>query len=62
MTESSPAADQQEQRYPLSFTQQWFLPMDRGDDGGAFGPQFMTVAAMRVTGSGRHSKRYRPSV
>ena len=25
MTESSPAADQQKHRYPLSFTQEWFL-------------------------------------
>jgi hypothetical protein len=50
MTGSTPAADQHGQRYPLSFTQEWFLPMDRGDDGGAFGPRFMTVSAMRVTG------------
>ena len=50
MAESSPAADQQGQRYPLSFTQEWFLTLDQGDDGGTFGPRFMTVCAVRVTG------------
>ena len=50
MTESSPAADQQGQRYPLSFTQEWFLTLDQGDDGGTFGSRFMTVSAVRVTG------------
>src|ERR1022692_236375 len=33
MTESSPAADQQGQRYPLSFTQEWFLTLDQGRHG-----------------------------
>ena len=50
MTESSPAADQESKRYPLSFTQEWFLTLDQGDDGGTFGPRFMTVSAVRVTG------------
>ena len=50
MAESSPAADQQGQRYPLSFTQEWFLTLDQGDDGGTFGPRFMTVSTVRVTG------------
>jgi hypothetical protein len=50
MTESSPAADQQGQRYPLSFTQEWFLTLDQGDDGGTFGSRFMTFCALRVTG------------
>src|ERR1700722_18146274 len=50
MIESSPATDQLEQRYPLSFTQEWFLTLDQGDDGGTFGPRFMTVGAVRVTG------------
>ena len=50
MTESSPAADQQGQRYPLSFTQEWFITLDQGDDGGTFGPRFMTVCAVRITG------------
>jgi hypothetical protein len=43
-------ADQQEKRYPLSFTQEWFLTLDQGDDGGTFGPRFMTVSALRITG------------
>jgi hypothetical protein len=64
MTESSPAADQQGQRYPLSFTQEWFLhqgpaargarpdrvPMDQGDDGGAFGSRFVQSRSVRITG------------
>jgi hypothetical protein len=50
MTESSFAADQEAQRYPLSFTQEWFITLDQGDDGGTFGPRFMLVRAMRVTG------------
>jgi hypothetical protein len=49
-TKSSPATDQQGQRYPLSFTQEWFLTLDQGDDGGTFGPRFMIVSALRVTG------------
>src|SRR5579863_708150 len=48
-TKSSPA-DQQGQRYPLSFTQEWFLTLDQGDVGGTFGPKFILVAALRVTG------------
>jgi hypothetical protein len=50
MTESSLALDQEPTRYPLSFTQEWFLTLDQGDDGGTFGPRFMTVNAARVTG------------
>ncbi len=50
MTESSLALDQESTRYPLSFTQEWFLTMDKGDDGGTFGPRFMIVSALRVTG------------
>src|SRR6202046_2304019 len=50
MTESSLALDQKSTRYPLSFTQEWFITLDQGDDGGAFGPRFMTVSAGRVTG------------
>ncbi|HLJ98963.1 MAG TPA: condensation domain-containing protein [Streptosporangiaceae bacterium] len=49
MTEFSFAVDQAA-RYPLSFTQEWFITLDQGDDGGTFGPRFMTVAALRVTG------------
>src|SRR5579871_4026230 len=48
MTESP--LDRESTRYPLSFTQEWFLTLDQGDDGGTFGPRFMTVAAVRVTG------------
>jgi hypothetical protein len=50
LTESSPAAGRQGQRYPLSFTQEWFLTLDQGDDGGTFGPRFLTVSALRVSG------------
>ncbi len=51
MTESSLALDQQSKRYPLSFTQEWFVTLDQGDDGGTFGPRFLMVRALRVTGS-----------
>jgi condensation enzyme len=49
VTESSPA-DQQEQRYPLSFTQEWFIGLDRGDDGGTFGSRFTMVRPVQITG------------
>ena len=53
MTESSLALDQEvDSRYPLSFTQEWFITLDQGDEGGTFGPRFMTVSAVRVTGHG----------
>jgi hypothetical protein len=50
MTESSITLDQEPARYPLSFTQEWFTTLDQGDDGGTFGPRFMIVSALRVTG------------
>ena len=56
MTESSLAADQETgrdqeaNRYPLSFTQEWFLTLDQGDDGGTFGPRFMMVSTLRIIG------------
>src|ERR1700733_6779264 len=50
MTESSLALDQESAQYPLSFTQEWFITLDQGDDGGTFGPRFMIVSALRVTG------------
>jgi hypothetical protein len=50
MTESSLALDQESTRYPLSFTQEWFITLDQGDDGGTFGSRFMTIGALRVTG------------
>ena len=34
MTDTSVALDQEAKRYPLSFTQEWFITMDQGDDGG----------------------------
>jgi condensation enzyme len=50
MTESSPAANQQGQRYPLSFTQEWFIGLDQGDDGGTFGRRFILVCPARIVG------------
>src|SRR5271170_4158073 len=50
MTESSLALDQKSQRYPLSFTQEWFCSMDQGDEGGAFGLRFLITCPLRVTG------------
>jgi hypothetical protein len=50
MAESSLALDQESTRYPLSFTQEWFITLDQGDDGGTFGPRFMQVCPARVTG------------
>jgi hypothetical protein len=51
MTESSLALDQESKRYPLSFTQEWFITLDQGDDGGAFGRRFFMVCPIRITGS-----------
>jgi condensation enzyme len=50
MTVTSVARDQESKRYPLSFTQEWFLTMDQGDDGGPFGRRFLIVSALRITG------------
>ena len=50
MTDTSVAHEQDSKRYPLSFTQEWFLTMDQGDDGGPFGRRFVIVAALRITG------------
>jgi hypothetical protein len=50
VAESSLVADQQKQRYPLSFTQEWFLTLDQGDDGGTFGRRFLLIAPLRITG------------
>ncbi|HLJ99910.1 MAG TPA: condensation domain-containing protein [Streptosporangiaceae bacterium] len=38
------------ERYPLSYSQEWFVTLDKGDDGGAFGPGFLLVCAVRITG------------
>ena len=50
MTDTSVAHDQESKRYPLSFTQEWFLTMDKGDDGGPFGRRYLIVTGLRVTG------------
>jgi condensation enzyme len=50
MTEPSLALDQESKRYPLSFTQEWFVTLDQGDDGGTFGRRFILVSAIRVSG------------
>jgi len=51
MMDTSVALDQEAKRYPLSFTQEWFITMDQGDDGGPFGGRFVIVSALRVTGA-----------
>ena len=48
MTTSSLAPEPQ--RYRLSFSQEWFVTLDHGGDGGAFGPRFLLVCAVRITG------------
>jgi hypothetical protein len=50
MTESSLALDQEPARYPLSFTQEWFVALDQGDDGGTFGSRFLMNISLRITG------------
>jgi hypothetical protein len=50
MTETSLTLDQESTRYPLSFTQEWFVSLDQGDDGGAFGSRFLLICAVCVTG------------
>jgi hypothetical protein len=44
------AHDQESKRYPLSFTQEWFLTMDKGDDSGPFGRRYLIGFALRITG------------
>jgi condensation enzyme len=51
MTDTSVAHDQESKRYPLSFTQEWFVTKDKGDDGGAFGRRYLIVFALRITGA-----------
>jgi len=41
---------QESKRYPLSFTQEWFLTMDQGEDGGPFGRRYLIASALRITG------------
>jgi hypothetical protein len=50
MTDTSVARDQEAKRYPLSFTQEWFLTMDKGDDSGPFGSRYLIGFALRITG------------
>ena len=38
------------ERYPLSFTQEWFVTMDKGDAGGPFSPRYLIVSVLRITG------------
>src|ERR1700684_3816033 len=51
MTDTSVALDQEARRYPLSFTQEWFLTMDQGDDGGPSARRFVIISAFRITGA-----------
>jgi condensation enzyme len=37
-------------RYPLSFTQEYFVSLDEGDLNGAFGNRFTIVSAVRIAG------------
>ena len=50
MTETSVSRDQEAKRYPLSFTQEWFLSMDKGDYNGPFGNRYLIVVVLRITG------------
>ena len=50
MTDMPVAQDQEPERYPLSFTQERFVTMDKGDDGGPFSPRYLIVSALCVTG------------
>jgi condensation enzyme len=51
MTDTSMTLGQEAKRYPLSFTQEWFVSMDKGDDVGPFGRGFLIVSVLRVTGA-----------
>ena len=51
MTHTSVAHDQEAKQYPLSFTQEWLLTMDKGDDGGSFGRRYLIVFGLRITGA-----------
>jgi condensation enzyme len=60
MTDTSVARDNEPKRYPLSFTQEWFLYQgarpdrvrtDDSDEGGAFGSRFIQVRSVRITGA-----------
>ena len=42
--------DQEGKRYPLSSTQEWFIGLDQGDEGGPFGARYLIVSAFRIAG------------
>jgi hypothetical protein len=50
MTDTSMAVGPESKRYPLSFTQEWFVSFDQGDDAGPFGRRFVILSALRITG------------
>ena len=50
MTDTPVAHDQESKRYPLSFTQEWFVSMDKGDAGGPFSPRYLLASVLRITG------------
>jgi condensation enzyme len=50
MTDTPVAHDQESKRYPLSFTQEWFVTMDKGDAGGPFSPRYLLATVLRITG------------
>jgi len=50
MTDTTVAHDQESKRYPLSFTQEWFVTMDKGDAGGPFSPRYLLASVLRITG------------
>lgn len=37
-------------RYPLSYSQEWFITLDHGGDNEAFGPRFLLACGIRITG------------
>ena len=50
MTQTPTDLDLESRRYPLSFTQEWFVTLDQGDEAGAFGHRFLIVWPLRITG------------
>lgn len=50
MTDTPVVHDQEAKRYPLSFTQEWFVTMDKGDAGGPFSPRYLLASVLRITG------------
>ncbi len=44
------AHDQDAKRYPLAFTQEWFVTLDQDEDGGTFSRRFVLVRPLRITG------------